>query len=189
MIGFSTRLSFAFRCFFSLLFEGKIPQDIVRALTISNAEVEPVAARAAPQAQAQKVAGDKLMPESADRAVQMLALLQRDGRLVDFLQEDVSSYPDGQLGAAVRSIHISCRQALDRYMKLEPIFSSEEDHPVTVPVGFDPAAIKLVGNVAGEPPIRGLLRHRGWRVAAVTLPSMPLGSGRAIVAPAEVEIP
>ena len=187
MIGFSTRLSFAFRCFFSLLFEGKLPQDIVRALTTSNAEVEPVAARAAPQAQ--KVAGDKLMPESADRAVQMLALLQRDGRLVDFLQEDVSSYPDGQLGAAVRSIHTSCRQALDRYMKLEPILSSEEDHPVTVPVGFDPAAIKLVGNVAGEPPIRGLLRHRGWRVAAVTLPSMPLGSGRAIVAPAEVEIP
>src|ERR1700722_18615129 len=187
MIGFSTRLSFAFRCFFSLLFEGKLPQDIVRALTTSNAEVEPVAATATPQAQ--KVAGDKLMPESADRAVQMLALLQRDGRLVDFLQEDVSSYPDGQLGAAVRSIHISCRQALDRYMKLEPIFSSEEDHPVTVPVGFDPAAIKLVGNVAGEPPIRGLLRHRGWRVAAVTLPSMPLGSGRAIVAPAEVEIP
>src|ERR1700681_1679989 len=129
MIGFSTRLAFAFRCFFSLLLEGKIPQDIVRA----NAEVEPVTARAAPQAQ--KVAGDKLMPESADRAVQMLALLQRDGRLVDFLQEDVSSYPDGQLGAAVRSIHISCRQALDRYMKLEPILSSEEGHPVTVPVG------------------------------------------------------
>src|SRR6202035_928844 len=95
MIGFSTRLSFAFRCFFSLLFEGKLPQDIVRALTTSNAEVEPVAATATPQAQ--KVAGDKLMPESADRAVQMLALLQRDGRLVDFLQEDVSSYPDGQL--------------------------------------------------------------------------------------------
>ena len=116
-------------------------------------------------------------------------MLQRDGRLIDFLQEDVSSYPDGQLGAAVRSIHISCRQALDRYMKLEPILVSEEDQPVTVPVGFDPAAIKLVGNIAGEPPIRGLLRHRGWRVAAVTLPSMPLGSGRTIVAPAEVEIP
>ena len=71
----------------------------------------------------------------------------------------------------------------------KPILSSEEDQPVTVPEGFDPAAIKLVGNVTGEPPIRGLLRHRGWRVTEVTLPSLPQGSGRAIVAPAEVEVP
>jgi len=121
--------------------------------------------------------------------VQMLALLQRDGRLVDFLQEDVSAYPDGQLGAAVRSIHTSCSEVLERYIKLEPILSFEEDQPVTVPAGFDPAAIKLVGNVTGEAPIRGLLRHRGWRVTGVTLPSLPQGSGKAIVAPAEVEVP
>ena len=68
------------------------------------------------------------------------------------------------------------------------MIASEEDQPVTVPAGFDPAAIKLVGNVTGEPPIRGVLRHRGWRVKEVTLPSLPQGSGRAIVAPAEVEI-
>jgi Domain of unknown function (DUF2760) len=106
-----------------------------------------------------------------------------------FWRQTFSSYPDGQLGAAVRSIHISCRQVLERYVRLEPILSSEEDQPVTVPVGFDPGAIKLVGNVTGEPPIRGLLRHRGWRVTAVTLPSLPQGTGRAIVAPAEVEVP
>src|SRR5438045_8798142 len=100
----------------------------------------------------------------------MLALLQRDGRLVDFLEEDVSSYPDGQLGAAVRSIHTSCRQLLERYIKLEQILSSEEDQPVTVPVGFDPAALKLVGYVTGEPPIRGLLHHSGWSVNVLNLP-------------------
>src|ERR1039457_5531139 len=177
MIGFSTRLSFAFRCFFSLLFQGEIPQDVWQSFGLfrSAAPAKPVT--------------DKPTPESLDRAVQMLALFQRDGRLVDFLTEDVSPYPDGQLGAAVRSIHTSCRQVLDRYLKLEPVLSSEEDQPVTVPVGFDPAAIKLVGNVAGEPPLRGLLRHRGWRVTEVNLPSLPQGTGRAIVAPAEVEIP
>jgi hypothetical protein len=185
MIGFSTRLSFAFRCFFSLLFQGKMPQDVLR--TLGGAKVDAGAAKATPAAP--KIRGDKPSPESPDRAVQMLALLQRDGRLVDFLEEDVSSYPDGQLGAAVRSIHTSCRQVLERYIKLEPILSFEEDQLVTVPVGFDPAAIKLVGNVTGEPPIRGLLRHRGWRVSEVTLPSLPQGSGRAIVAPAEVEVP
>ena len=189
MIGFSTRLSFAFRCFFSLLFQGKIPQDVLQALGGPKAEVAHLATAAKATSAAAKVGGDKLSPESLERAVQMLGLLQRDGRLVDFLEEDVSPYPDGQLGAAVRSIHTSCRQVLERYIKLEPIIASEEGQPVTVPVGFDPSAIKLIGNVTGEPPIRGLLRHRGWRVTEVTLPSLPQGSGRAIVAPAEVEIP
>lgn len=189
MIGFSSRLSFAFRCFFSVLFQGKIPQDILQALGWGRVKVAPLATAATVTPASPKVTGDKPSNESNDRAVQMLALLQRDGRLVDFLEEDVSSYPDGQLGAAVRSIQTSCRQVLERYIKLEPILSSEEDEPVTVPAGFDPAAIKLVGNVTGEPPIRGLLRHRGWRVTAVTLPSLPQGSGKAIVAPAEVEVP
>jgi hypothetical protein len=170
------RLNYAFRCFFALLFRGEIPQDILQALGISTPSAQPKTVTAKPS------------PESLDRAVQMLALLQRDGRLVDFLMEDVSPYPDGQLGAAVRSIHTSCRQVLERYLKLEPIISSEEDQPVTVPARFDPAAVKLIGNVTGEPPILGLLRHRGWRVGEITLPSLPEGSGRAIVAPAEVEV-
>jgi hypothetical protein len=186
MIGFSTRLSFAFRCFFSLLFQGAMPPDVPQALGWAKVQVAPLTAAAKATPAATKV---KPSPESLDRAVQVLALLQRDGRLVDFLEEDVSSYPDGQLGAAVRSIHTSCRQVLERYIRLEPILSSEEDQPVTVPAGFDPAAIKFVGNVTGEPPIRGLLRHRGWRVTGVTLPSLPQGTGREIVAPAEVEVP
>jgi Domain of unknown function (DUF2760) len=189
MIGFSRRLSFAFRCFFSLVFQGKIPPDIPQALERAQPEVARLSTAAKATPAAPTVGGDNPSPESLDRAVQMLALMQRDGRLVDFLEEDVSSYPDGQLGAAVRSIHTSCRQVLERYIKLEPILSSEEDQPVTLPVGFDPAAIKLVGNVTAEPPIRGLLRHRGWRVTEVTLPSLPQDSGRAIVAPAEVEVP
>jgi len=185
MIGFSARLSFAFRCFFSLLFRGTIPQDIWQALSSSMAP--PTAGARAP-AVPEKPGAEAWDSHVHDRAVQMLALLQRDGRLVDFLQEDVSSYPDGQLGAAVRSIHSSCRQVLERYIKLEPVLSSEEGRAVTVPVGFDPAAIKLIGSVAGQPPIRGLLRHRGWRVSQITLPSLPQGTGRAIVAPAEVEV-
>jgi hypothetical protein len=123
-----------------------------------------------------------------DRAVQMLALLQRDGRLIDFLAENISAYPDEQLGAAVRTIHDTCRQVLDQYVNLEPVLNSEEDQPVTVQAGFDPAAIKLIGNVAGEPPIRGVLRHKGWRVKEVNLPPLPPAAGRMVVAPAEVEL-
>jgi len=184
MMAFSIRVSYAFRCFFSLLFSGTIPQDIGRAVAGANGPSAPsVPAAAKPKP------SEKAPVESFDRAVQMLALLQRDGRLIDFLTEDVSPYPDSQLGAAVRTIHASCRQVLDRYLKLEPVISSEEDQPVTVPAGFDPAAVKLLGNVVGQPPVKGLLRHRGWRVTEVRLPSLPQGAGREIVAPAEVEIP
>jgi hypothetical protein len=180
MIAFSTRVSYAFSCFFAILSKGEIPQDIARDLIAS-----PSTTSASSPA---RIAADKAPDDSVDRAVQMLALFQRDGRLVDFLIEDVSPYPDGQLGAAVRSIHDSCRQVLDRYIKLEPVISAEEDQPVSVPPGMDQAAIKLVGNVVGAPPVKGVLRHRGWKVTEVSLPSLPLGSGRKIVAPAEVEI-
>ena len=177
MNGFWERVSFAFRCFCSILFHADIPNDIAQK------QVKP--ADPVPQA-----AGTAVEPalEAFDRAVQMLALLQRDGRLIDFLAENISAYPDAQLGAAVRTIHETCRQVLDHYLKMEPILNSEEDQPVTVQAGFDPAAIKLIGNVAGEPPVRGVLRHKGWRVKEVNLPPLPRGAGRMVVAPAEVEL-
>jgi hypothetical protein len=183
MIAFSTRVSYAFRCFLALLTKGEIPLDIARELIASSSAPSPAVA-ARPVAKATEKAPD----DSADRAVQVLALFQRDGRLVDFLAEDVSPYPDSQLGAAVRTIHDSCRQVLDRYVKLEPIISAEEDQPVTIPSAIDPAAIKLIGNVASTPPTKGVLRHRGWKVIDVSLPSLPQGTGRKIVAPAEIEI-
>jgi hypothetical protein len=88
----------------------------------------------------------------------------------------------------VRTIHEACRKVLEHYVRLEPILNSEENQPVTVQGGFDPAAIKLLGNVTGEPPIRGVLRHKGWQVQEVNLPPLPQGSGRMVIAPAEVEL-
>jgi hypothetical protein len=175
------RVVFAFRCFFSILFHAEIPDDISGKLVKSVAPAAPPAARlkeSPPPA-----------AESLDRAVQMLALLQRDGRLIDFLAENIAAYPDVQLGAAVRNIHESCGQSLERYVTLEPILDSEEEQPVTVPAGFDPASIKLIGNVVGAPPVRGILRHRGWRVKQLNLPPLPHGDARMVVAPAEVELP
>jgi hypothetical protein len=188
MIGFGERISFAFRCFFSILFRAAIPDDIARKLLKAAAPVQQAPASAArvvsPLKEAERPASDNL-----DRGVQMLALLQRDGRLIDFLSEDVSAYPDAQLGAAVRSIHETCRQVLDQYVKLEPVLNSEEDQPVTVEAGFDPAAVKLVGKVAGEAPFHGVLRHKGWRVKELKMPPLPQGAGRLVIAPAEVELP
>lgn len=188
MTGFWTRVSFAFRSFFAILLRGEIPPDVAQVLLPATQE-RPAAAVASPPAAASVSQQPKASAESLDRALQVLGLLQRDGRLIDFLSEDVSPYPDSQLGAAVRSIHTGCRQVLQQYLKLEPVLDSEEDQPVTVPAGFDPAMIKLIGNVSGQPPLRGLLRHRGWRLKEANLPSLAQASGRAIIAPAEVEIP
>ena len=188
MIGSWERVVFAFRCFFSILFRAEIPNEIAQKLVKPVAPASPAPPAAAPSVSRLK----EVQPPAAvdfDRAVQMLALLQRDGRLIDFLAENISSYPDVQLGAAVRTIHDTCRQVLDQYVKLEPILDSEEDQPVTVQAGFDPAAIKLIGNVTGQPPIRGLLRHKGWRVKEVNLPPLSPAVGRMVVAPAEVELP
>ncbi|MCS6924754.1 MAG: DUF2760 domain-containing protein [Candidatus Binatia bacterium] len=126
---------------------------------------------------------------AADAAVQLLALLQREGRLVDFLREDLQPYDDAQIGAAVRSIHQGCRQVLADHITLEPVLAQREGEEITIPRDFDPSAIRLTGNVSGDPPFRGTVRHPGWRATHVRLPTQPSGQDPEIVAPAEVEIP
>ncbi len=193
MLGLGKRISYAARCFFSVLSRGEVPEDIAPEVVKTPPAVEAPPAQIPAPAEEEPAPPPPAAPpteESADRAVQLLALLQREGRLVDFFAEDITPYQDEQIGAAVRELHAGCRKALEQYFELEPILDGEEDRPVTVDAGFDPSAVKLVGNVAGQPPLRGLLRHRGWRVTEVNLPPLaPQGGGRAVVAPAEVEIP
>jgi len=122
--------------------------------------------------------------------LRVLAVLQRDGRLIDFLEEDIDPYTDAQIGAAVRDIHRGCRKSLRDYLTIEPIMSAAEDAPVTITPDFDPAAIRLIGNVNGSPPFQGVLKHHGWRVKAVHLPVLPVArDDSSVLAPAEVEIP
>jgi len=187
MIGFWERIVFAIRCSLSILLRAAIPDDIAQKLLTPTVPAQPAPVADAPAVSRLKEA-EQPASDTLDRAVQMLALLQRDGRLIDFLAENISAYPDAQLGAAVRTIHETCRQALDRYVKLEPVLDSEEDQPVTVEAGFDPGAIKLIGNVSGVPPLRGLLRHKGWRVKELKMPPLPQDAGRLVIAPAEVEL-
>ncbi|MCI0665736.1 MAG: DUF2760 domain-containing protein [Acidobacteria bacterium] len=181
---FGKRLSYAFRCFISVLTSGEIPSEI--AAEINKGQAPHIQSPIPEAPPAPRV--EPRVAEPVDRAVQMLALLQRDGRLVDFIAEDITPYQDAQIGAAVRDVHESCRKVIKRYLELEPVISSDEGQAVTVEPGFDPAAIKLIGNVTGKPPLRGLLRHRGWRVTRVNMPPLPDGGGREIIAPAEVEI-
>jgi Domain of unknown function (DUF2760) len=120
--------------------------------------------------------------------VHLFAVLQREGRLMDFLQEDLSAYQDAQIGAAVRGIHENCRATVNRYLSPEPVMQQGEGESVEITPGFDRHAVKLVGNVVGQPPFRGILRHRGWQLRSVALPDLSETENPDIIAPAEVEV-
>jgi hypothetical protein len=121
--------------------------------------------------------------------LRVLAVLQRDGRLVDFLEEEIDGYSDAEVGAAVRDIHRGCRKSLHDYLTISPIIDAAEEAPVTIPADFDPAAIRVVGNVNGSPPFQGVLKHHGWQVRSVHLPVLPVARDNAsVLSPAEVEI-
>lgn len=121
-------------------------------------------------------------------ALQLLAVLQREGRLVDFVEEDLTGFPDESVGAAARTVHAGCKRALQELFRLEPVLRQQEGAAVEVAPGFDPAAVRLTGNVVGKPPFKGSLRHHGWRAREVILPPPIEGIDPAIVAPAEVEL-
>jgi hypothetical protein len=146
------------------------------------------ASPAAPSTAAATAATVPAGPPSPTPALRLLSLLQQEGRFVDFLKEDIDGYSDAQVGAAVRSIHAGCRKALSERIELERIFTAEDGTEVVVEAGFDPAAVRLTGNVSGTPPFRGTLQHAGWRAAKVSLPQSPGEVDATIIAPAEVEI-
>jgi hypothetical protein len=118
----------------------------------------------------------------------LFSMMQREGRLMDFLAEDLDQYEDSQIGSAVRAIHASCLQIVREYLDPIPIMSQAEGERVTVDVDFDPGAIKLTGMVVGEPPFSGIIRHKGWQVGKVKLPTLSGRQNAEIIAPAEVEI-
>ena len=166
------RISLAFRSFFSILFAGSLPSGVAHAFGYSKAAPKP-ATPSSPQA------------GPADGAVQMLALLQRDARLIDFLMEDISGYSDEQVGAAVRDVQEKSRQSLQQHLRLQPVIDGVEG-AFTKTEGLDSGGFRLLGKVPpGGKAAGGTLRHKGWKAEKVTLPAAAPGN---LLAPAEIEI-
>ncbi len=131
---------------------------------------------------------EALKEPSPEGALLLLGLLQGEARFVDFVKEDITAYSDAEIGAAARIVHEGCRKVLEEHFQIVPILDREEGNVVTVPEGFDPAKIRLVGHIVGSPPFRGKLVHRGWEAKAVRLPKLSKGHRLEIIAPAEVEL-
>lgn len=120
--------------------------------------------------------------------VHLLSTLQKEGRLLDFFNEKLDQYDDAQIGAAVRKVHEDCTKTLHKYLSLEPVMDANEGEAVTIEAGFDPAEVKLTGNVVGDPPFKGVLRHKGWKSSKLNIPTLATQENPGIIAPAEVEI-
>jgi hypothetical protein len=171
------RIWLAISSFFSLLFRGALPDATLVQLGLVR--------RGAPKPQSPSPAPAAV--RVSDGALQILSILQRDSRLVDFIMEDIAGYSDDQVGAAVRGLHEQARESLSRYVKLDPVIDGVEG-TFTKPAVSDPAAVKFVGNVPAGKPSGGLLRHKGWRAGKIDLPPLNPKQDAAIIAPAEIEI-
>jgi hypothetical protein len=179
-LGFGTRLWFAFACFFRVLFDGNFAR---RAWSVRGALLP------APEPKKEKRDEPKKNePPPVDAALQLLALLQREGRFVDFLEEDVTTFSDADVGAAARVVHEGCRKAMRAHATLKSVRSEDEGAKITVAEGTPASEVKLVGNVVGKPPFTGTLVHRGWRIDDLRLPTSMAGHDARVVAPAEVEL-
>ncbi len=128
-------------------------------------------------------------PKPSGEPLRLLALLQSEARLVDFLMEDISAAADAQVGQAVRDIHRKAQAALKQHLTIETVLSAAEGDRVTVPAGFDPSAIRVVGNVTGQPPFTGEVQHPGWKVKEMKLPTQAEGQDLFVLQPAEVQLP
>lgn len=193
-ISFAGRLSLAFGSFFAILGNAELAAGVRR---LRNGET--IAPAAAPQARpaasapaaapvAKPAPAPAIEEASPQSALQLLGLLQRNARFVDFVEEDIANYGDADIGAAARLVHEGCRATLREHFTIRPVRSEAEGSRVTIAEGFDATAIRLTGNVVGAAPYNGTISHRGWRVEDVKLPKLVKSNDAKVLAPAEVEL-
>jgi hypothetical protein len=178
------RIPLAFGAFFSILSNPAVAARVDRlkrddAPAPAAAPVAPAAASAPPP---------PLRQATPDAALQLLALLQRDARLIDFTEEDLAGHADADIGAAARIVHEGCRKVLREHFTIAPVRSEAEGSRISLDAGFDAGAIRLTGNVVGSAPFKGSISHRGWRATDVRLPKLASGHDATVLAQAEVEL-
>src|SRR5436309_9593820 len=180
-LSFFARLWLALVCLFRVVFDPEF------AALVAHAREQ----KALPEAPGERArTAPAALPRGApDAALHLLAQLQREGRFIDFCEEEIASFSDAEVGAAARTVHGGCRKVLRANLVLKPVRADAEGAQVTVPEGFDPTAVRLTGNVVGHPPFRGTLRHHGWKADSVKLSPPGAGQDATLLAPAEVELP
>jgi hypothetical protein len=193
---FLGRISLAVGTFFSILGDGEFAAGVLRLRRAANANAGVPAPAAAPTPTPAPAAAPAPAPQPAptlkeatpDAALQLLGLLQRDARFIDFVEEDIKNYSDADIGAAARLVHDGCRTTLREHFTIRPVRDEAEGARITLAEGFDASSVRLTGNVVGKAPFNGSISHRGWRVDEVRLPKLADSHNAKVIAPAEVEL-
>ena len=186
---FWRRVPLAFGAFFSTLSDAAYAARVEKLSLPEAAPVAPVAPAPAPAPVPAPAAAPVILKEATpDAALQLLALLQREARLIDFTQENLGSHADADIGAAARVVHEGCAKVMREYFTIEAVRQELEGSRIVLQEGFDSAQVRLTGNVVGSAPFAGTLSHRGWRASSVRLPKLSGQHDAAILAPAEVEL-
>ena len=201
---FFSRIAIAIGSFFAILGNGRLAAEITRLRA-----GEALAADVAPKEVRVEVPVEKIVEKTVEKrveipvekivektvevptqtaALQLLGLMQREARFVDFIQEDVAPYTDAEIGAAARVVHEGCRKVLREHFAIAPVRTEAEGTRITLQAGFDAAAVRLTGNVVGQAPFTGTLGHRGWQVTEVKLPQLTDSRAAKVIAQAEVEL-
>ena len=201
---FLNRIAIAIGSFFAILGNGRLAADVSRVRA-----GEALAADVAPKEVRVEVPVEKIVEKTVEKrvevpveklvektievptdtaALQLLGLMQREARFVDFIQEDVAPYTDAEIGAAARVVHEGCRKVLRDNFTIAPVRTEAEGSRITLPAGFDAAAVRLTGNVVGQAPFTGTLGHRGWQATEVKLPQLTDSKAANVIAQAEVEL-
>ena len=204
---FFSRIAIAIGSFFAILGNGRLAGDVsrLRGGEALAADVQPREVRVevpvekivevrveVPVEKRVEVPVEKLVEKTVEiptdtAALQLLGLMQREARFVDFIQEEVAPYTDAEIGAAARVVHEGCRKVLREHFAVQPVRSEAEGSRITLQAGFDAAAVRLTGNVVGQAPFTGTLGHRGWQVTQVKLPQLTDTQAAKIIEQAEVE--
>ena len=129
-----------------------------------------------------------LKESTPDAALQLLNLLQKEARFIDFIKEDVNAYSDADIGAAARVVHTGCNKVINEHFSLATVRSEPEGSKITLNKGFNAAEVRLTGNIVGHAPFTGTLVHKGWQVSDIKLPKLTEGHNANIIAAAEVEL-
>jgi len=192
-LSFVGRFSVAVGSFFAILGDSNLAANVRRLregapASASTPVAAPVAAPQATPAPAAPAAAPLIEEAHPDAALQLLGLLQRNARLVDFVEEEIAGYSDAEIGAAARLVHEGCRTTLREHFTIRPVRDEAEGSRVTLAEGFDATAIRVTGKVVGSAPFSGSIAHRGWRVTDVRLPKLVKSHDATVIAPAEVEL-
>ena len=139
-LSFFARFALAFVCFWRVLFNQAFAQAVLPVRQADKAgALTPGAPSPAELPARGEVVEFKAVKEAAPppperehaSALQVLSMLQREGRLIDFLQEEVAPFSDAEVGAAAFADGLEIHGLEETGESLEDVFLRLTESPVT----------------------------------------------------------